>query len=66
MQGFVTVRQAAERLGLSIRRVQELVADNRLPGAQLFGNRWAIPEASVAAFRPRPVGNPNFRKSKQP
>ena len=41
--GFLTVEQAAEKWGISKRRVQKLCADGRVPFAQRFGKSWAIP-----------------------
>ena len=39
----LTVRQAAEKWGLSPRTVQQLCIQGRIPGAQKFGKSWAIP-----------------------
>lgn len=41
--GFLTVEQAAEKWGISNRRVQKLCADGRVPFAQRFGKSWTIP-----------------------
>ena len=40
---MMTVREAAERWGLSVRRVQELCKMGRVHGAVLFGKNWMIP-----------------------
>ena len=45
MESF-TVRQAAEKWGLSPRTVQQLCIQGRIPGAQKFGKAWAIPADS--------------------
>jgi excisionase family DNA binding protein len=40
---ILTAAQAAERLGVSVRRVQQLVKEGRLPAEQ-FGGAWMIKE----------------------
>lgn len=42
--GYITVEQAAEKWGISKRRVQKLCAEDRVPFAQRFGKSWAIPQ----------------------
>jgi excisionase family DNA binding protein len=46
-QSEFTTRQAAERLGLSQRRVQELAA---LLGGRRVGRQWRLPEAAVREY----------------
>ena len=41
---FITVKQAAERGGLSERRLQTMCNDGVIPGVLKFGHAWAIPE----------------------
>lgn len=41
---FITVKQAAERWGLSERRLQTMCNDGVIPGVLKFGHAWAIPE----------------------
>ena len=36
--------EAAQRLGVSLRRMQALCAARRVPGARLIGRNWMIPE----------------------
>lgn len=43
MNEYMTIREAAEKWGISIRRVNTLCQDGRLEGAIKFGNSWAIP-----------------------
>ena len=40
---YLSLRQTAEKWGLSIRRVQTLCSMNRIPGAVKIGSYWAIP-----------------------
>ncbi|MEA5069272.1 MAG: helix-turn-helix domain-containing protein, partial [Christensenellaceae bacterium] len=39
----MTAQEAAERWGVSLRQVQRLAAEQRIPGAQAFGRAWMIP-----------------------
>lgn len=40
---YLSLRQTAEKWGLSIRRVQTLCSTDRIPGAVKIGSYWAIP-----------------------
>lgn len=40
---YMTVQQAAEAWGVSVRQVQEYCVRGRVPGAQKFGMAWQIP-----------------------
>lgn len=40
---FISAREAAEKWGISQRRVAILCKENRIPGAQTVGNMWIIP-----------------------
>ena len=44
---FMTVKQAAEKWGLSDRRVRILCAEGKIPGAFQEGRRWKIPKDAV-------------------
>lgn len=44
IMGYLSLRQTAEKWGLSIRRVQTLCSTERIPGATKIGFYWAIPE----------------------
>ena len=41
---YSSVRQTAEKWGISPRRIQILCKEERVPGAFIVGNSWAIPE----------------------
>ena len=43
---YMTVQQAAEAWGLSVRQVQVYCNRGRVPGAQKFGIAWQIPEGT--------------------
>ena len=40
---FMTVKQAAEKWGLSERRLQTMCNEGMIPGVIKFGRAWAIP-----------------------
>jgi len=59
----LTTKQAAERLEISLRRVQRLIQDGLLP-AERIGRDWLIQEPDLNQFaqKPRKSGRP--RKDK--
>ena len=40
---YMTIQAAAEKWGISERRIQTLCTTGRIEGAQKFGRQWAIP-----------------------
>ena len=44
MEGYLTIRELAEKWGVSVRRVQKMCSNGVIPGATKFGNAWAIPD----------------------
>ena len=44
---FITVKEAAEKWQVSVRRVQILCSDGRIKGAYRFGKSWMIPTTAV-------------------
>jgi excisionase family DNA binding protein len=63
MANYITVKEAAERLGISVRRVQELVKKKRLPAGN-FGRALMIDETDLALVAERKPGRP--KKSELP
>lgn len=43
MADMMTVKEASERWGISVRRVSLLCSEGRIPGVRRQGNRWMIP-----------------------
>lgn len=41
---YISIAEAAEKWGITRRRVQVLCAQNRIPGLTRFGKSWAIPK----------------------
>ena len=40
---YISIAEAAEKWGITRRRVQVLCAQDRIPGLAKFGKAWAIP-----------------------
>jgi len=57
MSDLITTTEAAKRLGLSLRRVQDLVKAGRIK-ATLFNGTYAIRPADLAAVKVRKPGRP--------
>jgi excisionase family DNA binding protein len=57
----LTTQQAAERLGVSIRRVNALIQDGRLP-AEKFGQVYMIKESDLKLVENRKPGRPRKKK----
>lgn len=53
--GFLPIKQAAEMLGLSDKRVLQYILADRLP-ARKVGGRYLMPIEAVSAFEPHPHG----------
>ena len=43
IEGYFTIKEIAEKWGVTRRRVQTLCSQGRIPGATRFGHEWAIP-----------------------
>ena len=46
MEGFLSVKETAEKWGITERRVQIMCLDGLIPGAYKFSGVWVIPEAA--------------------
>ncbi|OUQ55026.1 DNA-binding protein [Tyzzerella sp. An114] len=40
---YITVKEASEKWNLSVRRIQTLCNENKIPNVKKFGREWAIP-----------------------
>ena len=43
IKGYISIREASYRWGVSERRVNQYCAEGRIPGASRFGRSWANP-----------------------
>jgi hypothetical protein len=41
---YISTKDAAEKWGITARRIQKLCEENRIPGAVRFVRVWAIPK----------------------
>ena len=53
MNGYLSIREASVKWGISERRVNQYCAEGRIPGAERFGGSWAIPENAEKPGDPR-------------
>lgn len=47
MKGYLSVRQTADKWGVSVRWVNQYILAGRIPGCERFGHVWAVPEDAV-------------------
>jgi excisionase family DNA binding protein len=59
---LISTKEAAEKLGVSVLRIQQLIWAQRLP-AQKIGRDYVINEADLKLVKDRKVGRP--RKSEK-
>ena len=57
MKGYFSLRETAEKWGVSERRINQYCTQGRIPGAQKFGKSWAIPENAHKPEDPRRTRN---------
>lgn len=43
---YLSIKQTSEKWGISVRRIQILCSEERIPGATKIGSYWAIPADS--------------------
>lgn len=60
--GLLTTKQAAERLGISIPRIHQLINEGRLP-AEKVGRDYVIKEEDLRLVEDRKVGRPPKAKT---
>jgi excisionase family DNA binding protein len=61
---LISTKDAAARLGLSVRRVQDFLKDGRLP-AQMIGGVYMINEKDLALVKNRKPGRPRKNSAKK-
>ena len=60
MEGYLTIKEIAEKWDITPRRVQKMCSDGLIPGAIKFGNAWAIPD-TVKRPKDKRVKSGKFR-----
>ncbi len=63
-ENLLTTPQVAERLGVTVRRVQALIKDGRLPSQQ-YGRDHLIKESDLKLVENRKPGRPPKQASKK-
>lgn len=53
MKGYLSIREASYKWGVSERRVNQYVSSGRIPGVERFGRSWAIPADARKPEDPR-------------
>lgn len=53
MKGYLSVREASYKWGVSERRVNQYCTEGRISGLLRFGRSWAIPENTEKPADPR-------------
>ncbi len=64
LEGYLTTKEVAEELGVSVGRIKQLVAEKRLPAIKV-GNTNLIKEADLNLIKDRPNGRPPKTKSEK-
>ena len=53
MDGYLSIREAAEKWGVSERRINQYCSEGRIPGAERIGKAWVIPAGADKPGDPR-------------
>lgn len=61
MKGYMTLKEASEKWGLSVRWINMMCSQNRIPGAEQIGRLWVIPEDVEKPTLDRRVKNGEYR-----
>ena len=62
MKDLISSKEAAEKLGVSLRRVQALITSGRLP-AQKIGNSYVVREKDLEIVKDRTPGRPRTKSN---
>ena len=63
MQGYMTLKEAASKWGISDRRINALCLEGRIDGATRAGTMWLIPEGVEKPTDAR-IKSGRYKKSK--
>jgi excisionase family DNA binding protein len=61
LEGFLTTKEVAERLGVSVGRVQQFIAEGRLPATKI-GQTNLVKESDLKLVENRQTGRPPRKK----
>lgn len=62
MKSFLSLREAAEKWGVSERRINQYCTEGRIPGVQRIGKAWAIPTDAEKPGDPRRITPPRYKQ----
>lgn len=62
VEGFLTTKEVAEKLGVSVGRVQQFIAEGRLPATKI-GQTNLVKESDLKLVRDRKTGRPAKNKN---
>lgn len=63
LEGFLTTKEVAEKLGVSVGRVQQFIAEGRLPATKI-GQTNLVKESDLKLVEDRKTGRPSKVKNK--
>lgn len=58
---YMTVKEASEKWGVTVRYVNFLCQKGKVPGVQMFGKAWAIPVGTEKPSQDRRVKSGKYR-----
>ncbi len=61
LEGFLTTKEVAERIGVSVGRVQQFIAEGRLPATKI-GQTNLVKESDLKLVQDRKTGRPPIVK----
>ncbi len=64
LEGFLTTKEVAEKLGVSVGRVQQFIAEGRLPATKI-GQTNLVKESDLKLVQDRKTGRPLKARSNQ-
>ncbi len=64
LEGFLTTKEVAEKLGVSVGRVQQFIAEGRLPATKV-GQTNLVKESDLKLVQDRKTGRPPKAKGKK-
>ncbi len=64
LEGFLTTKEVAEKLGVSVGRVQQFIAEGRLPATKI-GQTNLVKESDLKLVQDRKAGRPTKKEDKK-
>jgi excisionase family DNA binding protein len=58
LKGFLTTKEVAEKIGVSVGRIQQLIAEGRLPATKI-GQTNLVKESDLKLIEGRKTGRPS-------